>query len=125
MLFRNTRRSYDGDWVDGQMHGFGTYRFADGTTYEGVMRDNWPEGEGTARYSDGGVYVGRWKAGKCEVIRESLSAKCRTTALVGMHCSVVKVYRGGWRRVHCFKVARVKALLHPPRSTARRLIYLE
>lgn len=49
------------------MHGFGTYRFADGATYEGVMRDNWPNGEGTARYSNGGVYVGRWRDGKYEV----------------------------------------------------------
>ncbi|CAN0092238.1 unnamed protein product, partial [Laminaria digitata] len=50
------------------MHGYGTYRFADGMTYEGVMRDNWPSGEGTARYSNGGVFVGGWKDGKYEVI---------------------------------------------------------
>lgn len=61
------RPSYDGDWVNGQMHGFGTYRFADGATYEGVMQDDWPNGEGTARYPNGGVYVGRWKNGKYEV----------------------------------------------------------
>lgn len=50
------------------MHGFGTYRFADGMIYEGVMRDNWPCGEGTARYPNGGVYIGRWKEGKYQVI---------------------------------------------------------
>lgn len=60
-------RSYDGGWLDGKMHGYGTYRFADGMTYEGVMRDNWPSGEGTARYSNGGMYVGGWKDGKYEV----------------------------------------------------------
>lgn len=60
--------SYEGDWVNGQMHGFGSYHFADAATYEGVMRDNRPNGEGTARYTNGGVYVGRWKDGKYEVI---------------------------------------------------------
>lgn len=49
------------------MHGFGTYRFADGATYEGIMRNSWPNGEGTSRYANGGVYVGRWKDGKHEV----------------------------------------------------------
>lgn len=60
--------SYDGDWVNGHMDGFGTFYFADDATYEGVMRDNWPNGEGTARYSNGGVYVGRWRDGMYEVI---------------------------------------------------------
>ena len=59
--------SYEGDWANGHMNGFGVYRFADGATYEGVMQDDWPNGEGTARYPNGGVYVGRWKDGKYEV----------------------------------------------------------
>lgn len=57
--------------MDGKMHGYGTYRFADGMTYEGGMRDNWPSGEGTAHYSNGGAYVGSWKDGKYEVRRAS------------------------------------------------------
>lgn len=56
------------------MSGYGTYRFADGSTYDGVMRDNWPDGEGTARYANGGTYVGRWKGGKYEVTPQQLAS---------------------------------------------------
>lgn len=49
------------------MHGYGTYRFADGMVYEGVMRNNWPCGEGTAQYRNGTVYEGGWNDGKYEV----------------------------------------------------------
>ena len=42
--------SYDGEWLKGQMHGYGKYLYDDGGTYEGEFRRNWPHGEGTSRY---------------------------------------------------------------------------
>lgn len=77
-LVANVPFSYEGDWVNGHMNGFGTYRFADGATYEGVMQNDWPNGEGTARYPNGGVYVGRWKDGKYEVTLDATTCLCKS-----------------------------------------------
>ncbi|CAM9976201.1 unnamed protein product, partial [Phaeothamnion confervicola] len=56
--------TYTGQWKNGRMHGFGTYRYTDGTVYVGHMRDGWPDGPGKATYADGSEYDGEWKAGR-------------------------------------------------------------
>ncbi|CAM9134686.1 unnamed protein product [Ascophyllum nodosum] len=74
---------YDGAWENGNMSGFGVYRFTDGFTFEGMMRNNWPFGEGIAHYANGGCYAGRWLDGKYE-------GHGRLTSPTGT------VYEGNW-----------------------------
>ena len=45
----------------GQMHGQGTYTFADGSVYVGEYRDNNRTGQGTYTYASGDVYVGEYR----------------------------------------------------------------
>jgi len=56
--------SYDGEWKNGRMHGWGTYKFADGHTYKGRWKDGRMHGEGVAEYSSGHMYTGSWEIGK-------------------------------------------------------------
>mmetsp|Transcript_18934 Transcript_18934/g.34300 ORF Transcript_18934/g.34300 Transcript_18934/m.34300 type:complete len:476 (-) Transcript_18934:2-1429(-) len=56
--------SYDGEWKNGRMDGWGTYKFADGHTYKGKWKDGRMHGEGVAEYSSGHVYTGSWAHGK-------------------------------------------------------------
>ena len=78
-------RSYDGDWVDGKIHGFGVYKnlsgdiyagqwkfdkahgkgfmkWASGSSYDGDWVDNKRHGFGVSK--DGAIYAGQWKFGK-------------------------------------------------------------
>lgn len=108
-----TNGSYDGDWVNGDMHGYGTYKFADGMTYKGIMRDNWPCGEGTAYYPNGGMYVGRWKDGKYEVRTLLAAARLRRASAmpftrVSRHLRSLRSTTYKTRRVH-FTVLLVRA----------------
>ncbi|MBK6587100.1 MAG: hypothetical protein IPG22_02100 [Acidobacteria bacterium] len=79
--------TYDGEFVNGQRHGMGTYRtkdgqvyvgqfakgsyngrgkitFANGETYDGEWLNNERTGEGRATYKDGANYEGVWLANK-------------------------------------------------------------
>ncbi|KAJ1462503.1 hypothetical protein M885DRAFT_584277 [Pelagophyceae sp. CCMP2097] len=56
--------SYDGAWQDGKMHGFGTYKFADGAVYAGHFEKGQASGEGTANYPGGTTYEGHWQDGR-------------------------------------------------------------
>lgn len=48
---------------EGERHGRGVYRFADGGVYEGSWVDNLQEGWGAMRYASGSVYEGTWRGG--------------------------------------------------------------
>eukprot|EP00658_Telonema_sp_P-2_P040214 TRINITY_DN28768_c0_g2_i2.p1 TRINITY_DN28768_c0_g2~~TRINITY_DN28768_c0_g2_i2.p1 ORF type:complete len:397 (+),score=84.45 TRINITY_DN28768_c0_g2_i2:115-1305(+) len=50
--------SYEGDFVEGERHGVGVYTFADGTTYEGQFCANQFHGEGKWVEADGTTYEG-------------------------------------------------------------------
>lgn len=50
--------SYDGDWLDGKMHGIGIYQFMDGHRYEGGFREGQMKGHCTVVYPCGAVYQG-------------------------------------------------------------------
>ena len=50
--------------VEGQMHGRGVYRYANGDMYEGDWNDDYRHGRGVYRYADGAVYEGDWKDNK-------------------------------------------------------------
>lgn len=56
---------YDGEWIDGQMHGVGVYFYADGDKYEGNWKYNKRHGHGVVTYAaDNGriaeKYDGEW-----------------------------------------------------------------
>lgn len=51
---------YEGDWVDDQMHGEGTYKFTSGNVYSGNWVKGTMHGFGKMVYSDGSTYEGNW-----------------------------------------------------------------
>merc|ERR1719284_2219251 len=52
---------YEGDWYDGKMHGKGIYIFPNGNTYDGEWVNDMKEGYGTLTYQNGEKYDGYWK----------------------------------------------------------------
>ena len=52
--------------AEGQRHGRGTCRFADGGVYEGEYKSGMQEGRGTYRDADGFMYDGEYKTGMQE-----------------------------------------------------------
>ncbi|XP_063067833.1 alsin isoform X2 [Engraulis encrasicolus] len=66
---KNANKSdhYQGNWKEGKMHGFGTYRYATGEVYEGCFQDNMRHGHGMLRSgklnsSSPSVFIGQWHA---------------------------------------------------------------
>ncbi|HET6436086.1 MAG TPA: cytoplasmic protein, partial [Xanthomonadaceae bacterium] len=56
---------YEGDWLAGEMHGQGTYRFRTGRVYVGELRDSKMHGYGREYDTDGGLlYEGQWRNGQ-------------------------------------------------------------
>ena len=56
--------TYEGEFKDGRVHGYGTYTWADGTTYAGVFDAGLPHGEGRLTWPSGGAYEGSFQAGE-------------------------------------------------------------
>lgn len=54
---------YDGQWLNGQMHGDGKLEYRDGWTYEGGFIKGTLDGEGTLSYPDGTVFTGQFRDG--------------------------------------------------------------
>ena len=56
---------YEGDWLDGKMHGVGKYMFWNEAkdmytqTYEGQFKNGVREGKGTMKYANRNVYENR------------------------------------------------------------------
>ena len=57
---------YDGDFVENERYGEGTYHFNSGNTYEGEWVDGKFNGFGTFFYADGNYYEGSFRNGKIE-----------------------------------------------------------
>uniref|UniRef100_A0A672P9X5 Alsin Rho guanine nucleotide exchange factor ALS2 n=1 Tax=Sinocyclocheilus grahami TaxID=75366 RepID=A0A672P9X5_SINGR len=60
---------YQGQWKDGKMHGFGTFRYASGEIYEGSFQDNMRHGHGMLRSgklnsTSPSVFIGQWQYDK-------------------------------------------------------------
>ena len=67
MVFENFD-TYEGDWLNGEMDGFGTYKFWDKSKdqfskqiYDGQFKHGVREGVGIMKYSNGDVYNGNWQ----------------------------------------------------------------
>jgi hypothetical protein len=56
--------SWDGEWAEGSMNGFGKFEFVDKNTYDGKMIKNVPNGPAISRYANGHVYDGEFLNGK-------------------------------------------------------------
>ena len=53
-----------GQWKDGGLHGQGTYTWPSGTKYVGEFKDGKQHGQGTSTWANGNKYVGEFKDGK-------------------------------------------------------------
>lgn len=54
------KTQYDGHWVDGKMHGYGTYTTLNGNKYTGHWKENKRHGTGEFRLTDGSLFKGDW-----------------------------------------------------------------
>ena len=55
---------YEGDWKEGQFYGEGRMWYTDGSKYVGDVVKGVREGVGKVTYTNGAVYEGEWRAGK-------------------------------------------------------------
>ena len=55
---------YEGDTVDGEIHGVGRFDWVDGSSYEGDFKNGEVQGEGTMTYVDGSTYTGTFNRGE-------------------------------------------------------------
>lgn len=54
------KETYEGDWVDDKMHGYGIYHYPNGDIYEGEFVNNKHHGYGKYYFTDGSRYEGDW-----------------------------------------------------------------
>ena len=54
----NDGRIYEGDWVDGFMHGEGHFIWPNKQEYEGEYKMDVREGNGTFKWANGMEYIG-------------------------------------------------------------------
>lgn len=59
--------SWEGETYEGVRHGFGTYRWADGSWWCGFWHEGLREGEGLFVRSDGAMMTGTWENGELRV----------------------------------------------------------
>ena len=52
---------YVGEYKDDEIHGHGTYTFANGDVYVGQNKDGLAHGYGTMTYADGTIKDGKWE----------------------------------------------------------------
>ena len=62
--FRNTFFAYEGEWLDGKMHGSGRLTLGDSGAYEGEFRSGEITGTGLRRWPDGSTYSGEFLDGE-------------------------------------------------------------
>jgi hypothetical protein len=55
---------YEGDYILGKKHGYGKFRWSDGSVYSGQFLNNNIEGIGEYKWADGRAYHGDWKNNK-------------------------------------------------------------
>ena len=60
----NPNDRYEGEYLNGDRHGFGTYTYANGNKYSGEYKNDRPNGKGTITFSSGDKYIGEVKNGK-------------------------------------------------------------
>ena len=73
--FANAFFEYEGEWVDGVMHGDGQLRMGDGGSYEGTFENGSMNGVGMRRWPDGSTYSGQFANGELHGEGMYISAK--------------------------------------------------
>lgn len=64
VMIYNQSTKYEGNFVDGQREGKGTYYFGDGRSWEGEWYVNLQNGEGVYRNESGQKETGLWRMGQ-------------------------------------------------------------
>lgn len=82
--WNNLNEMYEGEWVDGNIHGKGKYYYQNGSTYEGDYNMNKRHGYGQYIWNKTKYYVGGWK--------DDLQSG------EGVYCKEGIVVRGIWRK---------------------------
>ena len=59
-----SEEAYEGDWLNGEKHGQGTYYYSYGDVYTGNWKDGEKSGDGVLKYLNGANYTGKWKNNK-------------------------------------------------------------
>lgn len=57
----NGVESYDGEWKEDKMEGYGIYHYSNGEVYEGNWLNNMHHGQGTYKFTNGTCYIGEWE----------------------------------------------------------------
>ena len=60
----SNKHEYIGDFIEGDMNGKGKYKWPDGNEYEGEYVNNKREGEGTFKWNNGDIFKGLFHDGK-------------------------------------------------------------
>ena len=66
LLIYNDNRKYEGNWKDNKMNGKGKFIWPDGREYVGDYKNDKKEGHGIFTWPDGRQFDGNWKNGKQE-----------------------------------------------------------
>ena len=64
VLYHEGAATYEGEFVDGERHGYGIYSDGSGSVYEGEYSRNKKHGQGKEVYSTGKTYQGTWCDGQ-------------------------------------------------------------
>ena len=56
--------SYEGEWKEDKMDGYGIYLYSNGDKYEGYWKEGYQNGKGKYIFTDGRSYEGEWKMQK-------------------------------------------------------------
>ena len=65
-MYYPNKNIYDGEWLAGQYHGKGTFKWSDGSSYEGRYQKGKKHGLGKFTYSSKKYYEGGFVNGKQE-----------------------------------------------------------
>jgi phosphatidylglycerophosphate synthase len=68
IIFRDSLDIYEGELLNGRMHGQGVFNFGNGDRYEGEFEDGKEHGQGVYITVDGERYEGTWKHGKQQIL---------------------------------------------------------
>lgn len=56
--------TYDGNWENDEMHGYGVETWSNGLIYEGYFRNGLKQPRGVLKFGDGDVYEGEFDQNK-------------------------------------------------------------
>lgn len=56
-------KQYNGQFLNGKMHGYGVFSWPSGQTYRGEYKDNKKHGKGEMEWGNGVKFIGTWQNG--------------------------------------------------------------